>query len=201
MDVTRTLLSLQRLQAQLDDARIIAPFDGVILSTSVIAGTQVQGYKTVMSIADPTELEIMAELEDSEMSELTEGTVLLAEVVNRPGDQYPGFIRRLPYPYGGGGRIEGVQDEDTSTRITLEKSPIELGMNVGDRMRITIELERATDALWLPPQAVRTFEGRNFVVVQEGGGQRRLDVTIGIRSDERLEILDGLSEGQVVIAP
>jgi RND family efflux transporter MFP subunit len=201
VDVTRTLLSLQRLQAQLEDARVVAPFDGVILSTSIIAGSQVQGYKTVMSIADPTELEIMADLEDSEMSELTEGTVLLAEVVNRPGEEIPGFIRRLPYPYGGGGKIEGVQDEDTSTRITLEKSPTELGMAVGDRVRITIELERSTDTLWLPPQAVRTFEGRNFVVVQEGGGQRRLDVTIGIRSDERLEILDGLSEGQTVIAP
>ncbi len=201
VDVTRTLLSLQRLQAQLADARIVAPFDGVILSTSVIAGSQVQGYKTVMSIADPTELEIMADLEDAEMSELTEGTVLVAEVVNRPGDQIPGFIRRLPYPYGGGGKIEGMQDEDTSTRIELEQSPIELGMAVGDRVRITIELERSTDTLWLPPQAVRTFEGRNFVVIQEGGGQRRLDVTIGIRSDERLEILDGLSEGQIVIAP
>ena len=201
VDVTRTLLSLQRLQAQLDDARIVAPFDGVILSTSVIAGSQVQGYKIVMSIADPTELEIMADLSDTEMSELTEGMVLLAEVVNRPTDQHPGFIRRLPYPYGGGGKIEGVQDEDTSTRITLDKTPTELGMAIGDRVRITIELERATDALWLPPQAVRTFEGRNFVVIQENGGQRRLDVTIGIRSDERLEILDGLSEGQTVIAP
>jgi RND family efflux transporter MFP subunit len=201
VDVTRTLLSLQRLQAQLDDARIVAPFDGVILSTSIIAGSQVQGYKTAMSIADPTELEIMADLTDSEMSELTEGMVLLAEVVNRPGEQIPGFIRRLPYPYGGGGKIEGVQDEDTSTRVTLEKSPTELRMAVGDRVRITIELERSTNTLWLPPQAVRTFEGRNFVVIQESGGQRRLDVTIGIRSDERLEILDGLSEGQTVIAP
>jgi multidrug efflux pump subunit AcrA (membrane-fusion protein) len=201
VDVTRTLLSLQRLEAQLDDARIVAPFDGVILSTNIIAGSQVQGYKNAMSIADPTELEIMADLADTEMSELTEGTVLLAEVVNRPGDQIPGFIRRLPYPYGGGGKIEGVQDEDTSTRIELETSPIELGMAVGDRVRITIELERSVDTLWLPPQAVRTFEGRNFVVIQEDGGQRRLDVTIGIRSDERLEILDGLSEGQIVIAP
>jgi multidrug efflux pump subunit AcrA (membrane-fusion protein) len=154
-----------------------------------------------MSIADPTELEIMADLSDTELGELTENMVLLAEVVNRPGEEIPGFIRRLPYPYGGGGKIEGVQDEDTSTRVTLEKSPTELKMAVGDRVRITIELERSTNTLWLPPQAVRTFEGRNFVVVQEGGGQRRLDVTIGIRSDERLEILDGLSEGQVVIAP
>jgi len=201
VDVTRTLLSLQRLQGLLADARILAPFDGVILSTNIIAGSQIQGYKTVMSIADPTELEIMAELSTSEMSELTEGTVLVAEVMNRPGDIVPGFIRRLPYPYGGGGKIEGVQDEDASTRVTLEKSPIELGMKVGERVRLTVELERSVNTLWLPPQAVRTFEGRNFVVIQEDGGQRRLDVTIGIRSSERLEILDGLSEGQIVIAP
>jgi multidrug efflux pump subunit AcrA (membrane-fusion protein) len=74
-------------------------------------------------------------------------------------------------------------------------------MALGDRVRITVELERSEDTLWLPPQAVRTFEGRTFVVIQEGGGQRRMDVTVGIRSDERYEILSGLSEGQVVVAP
>ncbi len=200
-DITRALLSLQRLRGQLDDARIVAPFDGMILSTSIIAGSQVQGYKSVMVIADPSELEITADLQDNEMSELTEEIALLAEVVNRPGEQIPGVIVRLPYPYGSGGTIEGVQDEDKSTHITLEKDIIGLGMKVGDRVRITVELERAENALWLPPQAIRTFEGRTFVVVQEAGSQRRLDVTVGIRSDERYEILDGLSEGQVVIAP
>jgi len=201
VDITRTLLSLQRLYDQLGEARIIAPFDGVILSTSITAGSQVQGYRGVMIIADPTELEIMADLQDSEMRELNEGMALLAEVVNRPGEQVMGSIRRLPYPYGGGGRLEGIQDEDKATRILLEKDIKELGMNVGDRVRITIELERSEDTLWLPPQAVRTFEGRTFVVVQEEGGQRRLDVTIGIRSDGRYEILGGLSEGQLVVAP
>ncbi len=201
VDITRTQLTLQRLRDQLNDARLIAPFDGIILSTSIIAGSQVQGYKTVMVIADPTELEITADLQDTELSELTEGMVVLAEVVNRPGEQIPGTIRVLPYPYGTGGKIAGVQDEDTSVHIVLEKDPKELGMMNGDRVRITVELERSENTLWLPPQAVRTFEGRTFVVVQEGSGQRRMDVTIGIRSDERYEILSGLSEGQIVIAP
>jgi multidrug efflux pump subunit AcrA (membrane-fusion protein) len=195
------LLGLQRLRDQLNDARIVAPFNGVILSSSIIDGSQVQGYKAVLSIADPSELEITADLQDTELSELTEGITLTAEVVNRPGQEINGFIRRLPYPYGSGGKIEGVQDEDTSTRITLEKNVQELGMALGDRVRITVELERSEDTLWLPPQAVRTFEGRTFVVIQEGGGQRRMDVTVGIRSDERYEILSGLSEGQVVVAP
>lgn len=80
VDITRTLLSLQRLRDQLNDARLIAPFDGIILSTSIIGGSQVQGYKSVMVIADPSELEITADLQDTELSELTEGMALLAEI-------------------------------------------------------------------------------------------------------------------------
>jgi len=171
----------------------------------VIEGRQVQGYAPLMRLADPSDLEISADLQETEMSELTEGMPLIAEFVNRPGQQVPGIIRRLPYPYGSSARTEGVEttdDEDKSVRITLEGVDLTSDQYaISDRLRLTVELERSVNALWLPPQAVRTFEGRSFVVIQEGGAQRRMDVRIGIRSDDRLEILDGLVEGQAVIAP
>lgn len=202
LSVTRTQLALDRLTDQLDDARIVAPFEGVILQLSLMEGRQVQGYDPMLVLADPSELEISADLQDSEMSELTEGMTVVAEFVNQPGEEYPGVIRRLPYPYSGGSLTEGVQDEDPTTRITLDGvDPVEEGWIIGDRLRLTVELERVEDALWLPPQAVRTFEGRSFVVVQEAGAQRRVDVRLGIRSADRLEILDGLEEGQTVMAP
>ncbi len=202
LDVTRTVLALDRLTDQLNDARIVAPFTGVVLQMSLMEGKQIQGYDTMMVLADPTELEISADLQDSEMSELAEGMPIVAEFVNRPGEEYTGFIRRLPYPYSGGSLSEGVDDEDPTTRITLDNvDPVEMGWDIGDRLRITAELERVADALWLPPQAVRTFEGRSFVVVQEDGAQRRVDVRVGIRAEDRLEILEGLSEGQTVLAP
>ncbi len=202
LDVTRTVLSLQRLKDQLNDARIVAPFDGVILQINIIEGKQVQGYNPMMTLADITELEVSADLMDSEMSELTEGMEVVAELVNRPGRELQGVIRRLPYPYGSTKPAEGVDDEDKSVRLTLyDADQEELDYDVGDRLRITVELERSENTLWLPPQAVRTFEGRTFVVVQEEGGQRRVDVRLGIRADDRLEILDPLEEGQVVIAP
>lgn len=202
LNVTRTLLGLDRLKDQLNDARIVAPFTGVILQSNLMEGRQVQGYDTMMVIADPTELEISADLQDSEMSELAEDMPITAEFVNRPGEEYTGVIRRLPYPYSGGSLSEGVDDEDPTTRITLDGvDPVEQGWDIGDRLRITAELERVADTLWLPPQAVRTFEGRSFVVVQEDGAQRRVDVRVGIRAEDRLEILEGLQEGQTVLAP
>ena len=205
LDVTRTQLSLQRLQDQLNNARIEAPFDGVILELNILEGTQVQGYNPVFLLADPSQLEISADLQDSQMSVLTEGMPVVAEFVSHPGDQLAGVIRRLPYPYSGGGQSQGLQttqDQDQSTRISFTTvDPVAAGYRIGDRLNVTIELDRSVNTLWLPPQAVRTFEGRSFVVIQEQGVQRRVDVRLGISAPDRVEILDGLTEGQVVVAP
>jgi hypothetical protein len=43
------------------------------------------------------------------------------------------------------------------------------------------------------------IEGRRFVVVKDGDRQRRQDVRVGIVSLERIEILEGLKEGDIVV--
>jgi multidrug efflux pump subunit AcrA (membrane-fusion protein) len=68
-------------------------------------------------------------------------------------------------------------------------------------MQITVVIAQKTGILWLPPQAVRTYDGRKFVVIQAGEGQRRVDVKLGIQSDDRVEIVEGLEVGQIVISP
>jgi hypothetical protein len=39
------------------------------------------------------------------------------------------------------------------------------------------------------------------VVVQEDIGQRRVDIKTGIESEDRIEIVEGLKEGEIIIAP
>ena len=62
-------------------------------------------------------------------------------------------------------------------------------INVGER----------TNVVWLPPQAIREFRGRQFVVVEEGDGQRRVDIEVGLANRQRVEIIAGLEPGQIVI--
>ncbi len=64
---------------------------------------------------------------------------------------------------------------------------------------VVIFLEQRDDVLWLPPTAVRSFQGRDFVVVQDGDLQRRVDVRIGLESEDRVELLEGAELGQVVV--
>jgi multidrug efflux pump subunit AcrA (membrane-fusion protein) len=195
-------LNVDRLQAQLNDARLVAPFDGQVLLVSIAEGRAVTAYKPVMVVANVDALELSAKLDATDMEELQEGMEAICEPVGRPGQEFTGYIRRLPYPYGGGSRVGTAEDEDQSTRIALERDPEELGLELDDRVHVTVVLERKSDVFWLPPQAISQFEGRRFIVVQDGDRQRTVDVTIGIEGTERVEIegvTEDLVEGWIVV--
>lgn len=198
-DVERALLKVQKLEAAIADAQIIAPFDGQVMSISLTEGRPVDAFKPVAIVADPSQLEVSADLVSTQLQELAEGMPVTVTLVSRPGEEIPGYIRRLPYPYGGGGRSDSLDEEDKSTRVALDLSGRSVDFELGDLTRVTVILEEKDDVLWLPPQAVRTFEGRRFVVIQDGEAQRRVDVKVGIEGEDRVEIEDGLTEGQVVI--
>lgn len=200
-NVERSRLEVQKLEAAIADAQITAPFDGELLSFAVVDGREAEAYKPVAIIAAPGEVEISADIPSTQMIELTENMPVVARLSSRPGEELHGFIRQLPYPYGGGGSSEEVEEEDQSTRITLESIPSDLQLEVGDVLRVEVVLESKDDVLWLPPQAIRTFDNRRFVVIQEEEAQRRVDVTVGIESEERVEIEEGVTEGQVVLGP
>ncbi len=197
-DVERAQLAVQKLEAAIADAQIIAPFDGQVLSISLSEGRPVEAFRPVATVADPTQLEVSADLVSTQLQELAEGMPATVVLVSRPGKELKGTIRRLPYPYGTGGGAK-VEEEDKSTRISLEAGAAEAGFEMGDLARVTVLLERKEDVLWLPPQAIRTFEGRKFVVVKDGEAQRRVDVKVGIEGEDRVEIMEGLTEGQIVI--
>jgi multidrug efflux pump subunit AcrA (membrane-fusion protein) len=198
-DVTRAEQEVAKLNAEINESRVIAPFDGQLLSMSLTPGQAVEAYKPVATLADVENLEVSADLISSQMEDLVEGMNASIILVSRPGVLLAGAVRQLPYPYGSGGRGTTVEDMDKSTRISIEGVPADEGFALGDLVRVTVELERKDNVLWLPPQALRIFDGRRFALLQDGDVQRRVDVEVGIESPERIEIESGLEEGQIVV--
>lgn len=198
-DVERAQLNVSKLKADIAESQIIAPFDGQLLSFSIVPGQAIEAYHPAATLADINELEVSADLISNQLTDLAEGMPSTFMLVSRPGVELTGNIRRLPYPYGSGGRGTTVEELDKTTRLTVNESLEDLGIELGDLIRVQVELERKDDVLWLPPQAIRLFEGRRFVVLMEDEIQRRVDVKAGIETQERVEIEEGLEEGQVVI--
>lgn len=196
-DVSQAELALERLQARVADAQIVAPIDGQVLSVSIYSGRPIEAFRDAMIVADPAAIEASADVFSSYLDDMAEGQKATVTLRAYPGREWQGLVHRLPYPYGSGGGTQALADADKSTRISLEGDLSDF--QLGDLVRVVIILEEKDDALWIPPEAVRVFQGRDFVIVQDGERQRRVDVRIGIKSQDRLEILEGLEEGQIVI--
>ena len=196
-DVEKTRIDLQRIQGRIEDARLVAPFDGRILSLNVREGGQAIAFRSALILGDPGALEITADLGADKLSQLSVGQAATIRLLNRPEQDWSGHVRQLPYPYGGGGgeQING----DEATRITLDDPNVTL--EIGELATVIILLEQKDDVLWLPPAAIRSFQERDFVVIQDGDHQWRADVRLGLESEERIEILEGIEEGQVVVGP
>ena len=192
---------LDDLEAQLKEARIVASMDGEVVSVAVAPGRAVEAFKPVIIVADPGGLEISAQLSAEQMRELSEGQEVSLLPADYPGQALAGVIRQLPYPYGSGGGSEALENADTATRVSLDFASLPAGvvLEAGDLVRATVALERRQDVLWLPPAAIRTFSGRQFVVVQDGDVQRRVDVVLGSKSEQRVEVKSGVQEGQTIV--
>ncbi|MFH1929879.1 MAG: HlyD family efflux transporter periplasmic adaptor subunit [Chloroflexota bacterium] len=196
-EVSQARLSLERLQARVDEAQLVAPIDGQVLSVSIYGGRPIDAFKEAIIVADTTAIEVSADVSSSNLVDLIEGQKATISLRAYPDQTWQGVVRRLPYPFGSGGGSERLADADESTRISMDNPPSD--MQLGDLVRVVIVLEEKDDVLWIPPEAIRTFQGRQFVIVQDGERQRRVDVGIGIESQDRVEILEGLEEGMMIV--
>lgn len=203
-----TKMNSQNLQSDIEDAQIISTLDGKVLSITVLEGQEVNAFQKLITVGDDSQLEVGATLTSTQMQDLAEGMKAVIELPNRPGVKLDGVVRSLPYPYGtSGGDEEAAKASrtgaavDTTTRVKFSNPSDVEGFKLGDLVQVTVIKESKQNVLWLPPQAIRTFEGRNFVVVQTEGLPRRVDIRVGIKNDEKVEILEGVEEGQIIIAP
>lgn len=181
-------LNIDQINAEIANSSLYAPIDGVILDVYIKSGDNVQAYSTVIIIGLPQPKEIIATLAIADAQRLTIGGLGVCQVVNQPETAVQCAVRRFPI---------NTRDSDQTTRVAASLE------NVPDNqlIEVNIPLEIKENVLWLPPSVIRTFQNRTFVVLQTPEGERAVDVVLGLQTDDRVEIVSGVNEGDVVVAP
>lgn len=196
--VSQIQRQIDRLESQIAQSTLVAPLSGVVMVVNSSEGEEVAAGDTVLVIADLTEIEAQVALLDRDLETLSEGMVATGRVPSQPETAFAMTVRQLPYPYGTGAQ---ENEADQFVRIAFDDPAQAAGLTIGERIEVAILLDQRTGVLWLPPAAIREFNGRRFVVVQEGETQRRVDIDIGLQNENQIEIESGVSEGQLVVGP
>lgn len=179
-------LNIEQIQSKIAQSSLYAPTDGVVLEVTIAPGDQVTAYNTVITIGRPEPKEAIASLAFTDAQRLSIGMIGVCQVINQPDTAVQCIVRRLP---------ASSRDADQTTRVAATLPDVAEGQLI----EIQMPLQVSENVLWLPPAAIRTFQGRTFVVLQTPDGPRRVDIEIGLQTDDRVEIVSGLNEGDVVI--
>jgi len=199
--VERAKLAVERLEAQVAERQVLAPYDGVILpriGRAIREGDEVRAFQLAFVIGDPAELLIGVLRSQERINEVKEDTEVYMSLSSDATDRYRVHLMSGFYPL----RSDASGDETFSQdRIYFSMlSPPERGkIPVGSTVYLLVVLGRNDDALLLPPVAIRSFRGRDFVIVQEEEKRRRVDVQVGLKSElkdkhlERVEVIGTLA--------
>jgi multidrug efflux pump subunit AcrA (membrane-fusion protein) len=190
-NVERARLAYEGAQQRLARAVLVAPFDGVISQQFANVGSNVRALDPLIKLAKPGELILVGTLNWVQYSQVDVGAPVTCFFDNASTVGVNGLIAAFPkMPPNSPTQLANIQF-DASTQLAISRLA-----------RCITVLGETKDVLWLPPQAVRTFQGRRFVVLQAANGVRqRMDVEVGLESDERVEIKRGVKAGDVVIGP
>ncbi len=189
--VAQARSSLDIAQSRLDYTRITTPVAGIVLTRNVEPGITIQPGKLLMTLSPNGATELVVQIDEKNLALLRLGQKALASADAYPDRRFAAeitFISPAVDPLRGSVEI----------RLRVTEAPEYLRQEM--TVSVDIEIARRADALTVPSDAIRDA-GSNLpwvLVVREGSAQRQV-VKLGVRSEGKTEILEGLAPGDLLV--
>lgn len=217
-DVARSELdmrraTLARMQAQLEGpatpvadgpatccVEITAPRTGVVLDLADESARMVTAGEILLTIGDPTDLEIRVDLLSNDAIGVAPGTH--ARIERWGGDAVlEAEVRQIEPSAFTRVSALGIEEQRVPVVLDILTPALERG-GLGDRYRVYVTLVtwQGTNVLQVPQSALFRAAGQWALFVEVGGRAVRRPVEVGQMSGDWAEIVSGLAEGERVIA-
>jgi HlyD family secretion protein len=186
-------LDLEDARQQLASATLVAPFDGVVMQVNASPGEAVSAHSAMIVMADPRAVEVESTVIEEDMS-----SVKLDENVNlffdaKPDATTTGRVARIVPVRTTGDRLL------YPIYISIDQLPE--GLITGMTVDASVVVDTRSDVLRLPRELVRVrSDGTAQIKVWDGTQIEQRLIKTGLRGDSFVEVIDGLREGDQVVA-
>jgi HlyD family secretion protein len=187
LQVGRQQLLVQDLLRQVDELDMRSPVNGIVGNLMVDQKAAVSRNQVVMAVVDLSAFEIEAQVPESYADDLGLGMAAEVLVANQ---KYPASLVSVS--------PEIIQNQVTTRiRFSGEMPP---GLRQNQRLTTRILMEEKTDVLTLQRgQFLDSGGSRVAYVLDDDNVAHRRSIEVGARSLAAVEIVNGLSEGEVVV--
>lgn len=214
-------LNAQRAKAQLsvDDAitnlgytKILAPMDGTVYATVVTEGQTVnanQTTPTILRLATLDKMKVKTEISEADVVNVVPGMDCSFTVLGLPFRVFKGKLDRIdpaPSSYESASQSSSNSSSQSGTSTAVYYNSDIIAENKDRILRIdmtadvTIEISNAKNVLSLPLSAMRKIHDKTGTVfVLSDGNVKEKEVQIGLRDDQFIQIVSGLSADDEVV--
>src|SRR5690242_9136935 len=178
-------------QELLRNLNVRAPFAGTVYQLPVRTTAYVNGGDVLVQLANLQKVQVRAFVDEPEIGRLAVGQKVEISWDAIPGRIWEGTLTRVPVSVTSvGTRTVG----ETTTEIDNFDRKLLPNVNVN----VTIVTARHNNVLTVSREAVHDLNGKRYVYRIEGDKLRAQEVRIGISSLTRIEITQGLNEGEQI---
>ena len=189
LDVEANVIRLQTLKRALNEANLVAPIGGdVIYITDVKTGDWIDTYSTVVTVADPKQLQLR--YSDDRVGDFVTGMKVKVTFENIV---YDGEVVMTPVDLP----IDAKESMKNTVFVAVTGLPDTI--RIGADAQIVAVLDFRENTIVLPKYALNKNFGRTYVNVLKNNLREERDVEVGIQSDTDVEIVKGLEIGEAVI--
>ena len=169
---------------------LTAPIAGIVVERNGTIGATVSSDANVFKIIDISRVWIDANVFEKDLERVRRGQEVKVSVPAFPGVTFSGRVIL----------VSSVVDPETRSvkvRTEVPNSDGRLKPDMFANVQIITDLHRT--AISIPQSAVLNDAGKAIVFVSEGSGFKKRQVTTGIQSNDRVEIIEGLAPGDKVV--
>lgn len=182
--------NVQSAREVLDDYNVRAPFAGRLGLRDISVGALVQPGTPIATLDTIDPIEVRFALPERYLGQIRPDAPVEVNTPAFPDEGFKGKVLAV------GTRVDpALRTVDVEASIPNPDGRILPGM----LMNVMVSLGLREDAVVVPSLAVRLQGATHFVFTIEQGKAKRLDVEIGQRDPERVEVVKGLKSGDKVV--
>jgi HlyD family secretion protein len=192
-------LQLQRdeLVKDLQSMTIVASKGGTVMEVSAQEGQMVESGRKLLSIANPSEIEIESDVKDSLIAQVVVGQEAVISGPALGKQEYKARVIRMAP--AASASIPG-QEKKTARAVVLGIEGESDRLVPGYQVDVSFVTSRSPSTLSVPMGAVRKNEdGSSYVWTVQGSKAVRAPIEEGIRTETAVEVKKGLDANSLVI--
>jgi Cu(I)/Ag(I) efflux system membrane fusion protein len=171
---------------------IRSPIGGVLQELNLRAGMTVAAGDSLARVNGLSSVWLQVALPEAQAGFITQGQQVEARLAAFPGEVLHGRLDAI---------LPEANADSRTLRLRVELANPTGRLRPGMSAQVRLSSPGEQSALWLPSEAVIRTGRRALVMLAEDGGRYRpVEVQLGRESDGRTQVLQGLEDGQQVVA-